>query len=1238
MASAQDRRQAVGSSTPGLLRSLTLVTSLLFLVHAALAQTTGSVSGTVQDPSGSSVPSAAITVRNLETNAEFRTVSSEFGNFRFPSLLVGNYELNVVARGFRTAVVPELAVHVGLIATVKINMAIESIMEQVTVLGEGQQTINTVAPELTALVDRRQMLDLPSAGRDAMSLLRLQAGVAVPSGTDLLTGSIHGLRSNMTNLTQDGINVQDNVQRGSLFAIGRQTLDDIGEFTVAIGTISSDSGTGAAQVKMVTPSGTNEFHGSLFEFHRNKALNANLFFNNQGGTPKPALIENKFGGRLGGPLILPGVYDGRNRTFFFGAIEVSRQPGQTTRDRTVWTEEARTGIFKYRDTNGNIQQVNLLHIAPVYKDINPITKGLLDKTPPPNNGNSGDGLNTRGYRFLSKQMNKGQRITWRIDHNLTGPAVERQHRLELVISHRTVLNRPDIDNGGDAAFPGGQIRYRDGRALLAALAIHSTFGPRLYNEIRAGTYRTPVWHAREADDPLRVIIPFPQGIGNSPQEPTALTSYRNSPVYHLADNVSFVRENHLFKWGIEARSTSASQWSLNGPPGGAGTVPVINLGSNEVIQDGLILGLFPGLSRLSDLTTAQKHYALLVGLQNTVSQTFNVANLDKSPAFAAGVSSYRLERYRELNLYFSDQWYWRPNFSWNLGVRYELVFPPTIVSGGGLMPERVLDGSSANVGESTLVLAGPRDGRPFWRLDKNNFAPFVGFAYQPRFETGITGWLFGNGRTSIRGGYTISYTRDGFSVLDQVLINNQGLQQRVTTPPQAGVLTSTGISIPIPTFKVPINDVETYEITAGTGGFWSFDPNLRTPYVQQWSFGFERELPGRIAIEARYAGNHAQALLRGSNLNEVDIFENGFLQEFKNAKGNLDVNGGTSFAPGGPGTLPLPIFSTLFAGLPGGFTDTNFIQQLKTGEAGRLANLLSMSTVYRNNRASLPANFFKPYPNLNFARHTSNVSHSTYNALQLEARRRFATRLSIQANYTFSKTLTDGENPGLDDYRTLRNRSIEKHLADWNVTHTFNANYLYDLPIGPRYRFHASGPFLRKLMEGWQISGLLTWHTAPYKTFTTMRMTVNQVARMMPVPVGNAVETIRRNIGVFRTPQGVFWLNPDLLNIAVDPATGLAIGSTLKDELFRHPEAGEIGYLGEGMFKSPRFFQTDFSIMKKTRINETVDIEFRTEFFNFLNNANFIAQSNTDIDSPQLGRITNTYTSRFVQLTMRVNW
>jgi hypothetical protein len=142
----------------------------------------------------------------------------------------------------------------------------------------------------------------------------------------------------------------------------------------------------------------------------------------------------------------------------------------------------------------------------------------------------------------------------------------------------------------------------------------------------------------------------------------------------------------------------------------------------------------------------------------------------------------------------------------------------------------------------------------------------------------------------------------------------------------------------------------------------------------------------------------------------------------------------------------------------------------------------------------------------------------------------------------------------------------------------------------------------------------------------------------MVVPIGDAVETIRKNTGIYRTPQGVFWLNPDLLNITVNPNTGLATSATLKPGLFRFPEAGEVGFLGESMFRAPRFFQADFGIMKRTRVSEASSIEFRAELFNAFNNPNFIANADTVLDSQQFGRITDTHPARSMQLSLRLNF
>jgi hypothetical protein len=1072
----------------------------------------------------------------------------------------------------------------------------------------------------------------------------LQAGVATPSGTNARQAAINGLRGNLTNLTQDGVNIQDNVIRSdALFSQASATVENTGEFSIAVGTINADSGSGAVQVKFVTPAGTNALHGSLFEFHRNRALNANSFFNNQSGTDRPIQIQNRFGFNAGGPFYIPKIYDGRNRSFIFGAYEGFREPLQRTRNRTVWTPQARQGIFRYQ-VGTEIRSVNLLQVAPNFKTLNPITQELLGQTPLPNNSDVGDGLNTAGYRFLATGRDTSDRGTVRVDQQLTEKALGGQHTLEVVMNRHKFLNDPDLFNNQEAPFPGGQDRFIDFRRFILSTAIHSVINARFYNEFRFGFITAPVGFLRHAPDPRGVYLPLT--IGTSPQN-TGQNSTRNSPVYTLQDNLSFVTGTHALKMGFEVRSTSAKETSE------AGIVKTISLGANTANSDGLLNSMFPGASN-TIFQNARSHYHTLVGLLNNAGQTFNVVNPSQDKFYTPGAGTYRFERYRELDLFFSDQWRFRPNLTLNLGLRYELVNPPDVLSGNALLPENGIaslfgisgsgnlfkPGTTPGTAVNNLVLGSSTNGRPFYQTDKNNFAPFVGFAYQPSFEAGLGHWLFGNKQSSFRGGYSISYTREGFNQMTAVIGANQGLQQRITTPPLTGVLTSSGVPINAPNFTLPRSDVDLYILTSGTGGFWTFDPNFRNPYVQQWSFGFERELPSRLAFEIRYVGNHAVKLLRAIDINEVNIFENGFLQESLNAQKNLQVNGGGSFAPGAAGTVQLPIFATLFAGLPAsqGFASTAFIQQLNNGTAGSLAFTLANSPTFLNNRRNLAANFFLANPNLNFARITANGASSSYNALQMEVRRRFSTGLFLQANYTFSKVLTDSEG-GNDPYRTIRNIGLDRKRANFDVTHTFNANWVYDLPIGRGRFVDISLPVISKALEGWQIQGLISWHTAPYKSITSGRGTVNQFGGdNTPVPIGDAVSKIQNAIGIYRTPQGVFWINPGLLNVTINPTTGLASAATLQSGLFTHPGPGQQGPLGFNLFKSPRFFQTDFSVLKRTKVTEKANLEFRAEFFNFFNNTNFNASGSTTFESQQFGRITSTFDPRIIQLAMRFNW
>src|SRR5262249_41751906 len=345
-----------------------------------------------------------------------------------------------------------------------------------------------------------------------------------------------------------------------------------------------------------------------------------------------------------------------------------------------------------------------------------------------------------------------------------------------------------------------------------------------------------------------------------------------------------------------------------------------------------------------------------------------------------------------------------------------------------------------------------------------------------------------NGTSSFRGGYSISYLQDGLSVVSNVLACgtfNPGLTLTVGNTVPTGVLTSAGVPLATPTFKMPVTDLDNY--TANTGnGLIAIKPDLRIPYVQQWSFGFERAINRNTAFEVRYVGNHAIKMWRSNDYNEINIFENGFFNEFLSAQKNLAINGGASFAPGAAGTSPLPIMSTLFTGLPSasGFTSSGFISNLNNNNVAGMAATLAMSPTYRPTRALLPANFFLANPNAAFIRLLDNSAMSNYNAVQVEIRRRFARGLQFNADYTFGKALTDGPNVyalnSTDNFsfRTLRNRRLDYERSISDQTHRFVFNSVYHLPFGANRAIlgNAHG-ILNQIFGDWTLSAIVLWKT-----------------------------------------------------------------------------------------------------------------------------------------------------------------
>ncbi len=487
-----------------------LVLSSVFSLCVPAQITRGSLSGSVTDPTSALLSNANVQLKNPANGEEVKTITNAEGQFVFPSLAIGNYSLTVEATGFKRVVIQSVVIEVATPARVSVALAVGDINEVITV-SNMQELVNTSSPTLTNIVERRQIVDLPLSSRNPIELVRLQAGV---TGTGTSATNAAGLRGATSNVTRDGINVMDNFVKTSNFgAVTAPTVEATGEFSVSIGTVSSDAGRGVSQIRIVTPSGTNQFHGGVFWFHRNSVLNANSFINNSTKTPRPFLLQNRVGLIANGPVHLPkpifgpASYDGRNRSFWFFSMEAFRQPFTAIRTRTVLTPEARTGSFRYVGANGQMQTLSVLNLG-INKAYNPVIKPIIDSTPLPNNSLIGDGLNTSGYTFGAKGISIVDRWSGRFDQVLTEQSRIGSHRLEFVYHYTPSSLTPDTGNSIDAPFPGSVNGIQAAEATATAAAVHSTFGTHIANEVRFGHQRTPLLLAQTKNRRNRSSLVF----------------------------------------------------------------------------------------------------------------------------------------------------------------------------------------------------------------------------------------------------------------------------------------------------------------------------------------------------------------------------------------------------------------------------------------------------------------------------------------------------------------------------------------------------------------------------------------------------------------------------------------------------------------------------------------------------------------------------------------------------------
>jgi hypothetical protein len=1092
----------------------------------------------------------------------------------------------------------------------------------------------------------KQVQDLPLNGRNPINLAGGMAGVN--TNTNTRQSVINGMRGSFSNITWDGIEINDNLVRtDALFGVNTPSVASVAEFSVTTQNAGADDGLGIAQVKLTTPRGGKDYHGEVYDFYRNDKFDANTFFNNATRIAKPELIQHQYGFNVGGPFALPRFGEGgprltqKNKLFFYGFFEYIDTTQDFTPNRTVLLDPARTGNFTYiRTDNGQRNTVNLLALTG--RTVDPRIQQLLALTPSSNNSSIGDTRNTGGFRFNTPNGSTGRNIGFRIDYD-----INQRHRFEAVYSHflSKLPNDVQLNNIGEQ-FPGLPGGGQESSRPRYALAWIGSLTPNITNELRFGfSSSTPVFFNREKfAEGYRLSLPL---ITNPIQN--FLQQGRAPRNHDLIDHVTWVNGNHVFRMGATARFVKILNFN------DAGIVPQYTVAFNTSTNRTPLTNTtatFPGGLSANQFTTANNLLALLSGAVSRVDETFNVA--DRTAGFTRGFGSNRHLDYNTLGLYGSDTWRLKPNFSLNLGLRWEYIGPLTERDGLGLMPKDL----SLDVLRDPLAVldfAGKGTGRDFLARDMDNFAPNVSFAWDP----------FNTGKTSIRGGFSIAYAIDNnATVLNNSAVGgNAGLQSTNTITTLAGTV-SGGIQncvgnpvvcsgfnqVPIPAFKVPRTLIDQLTLSQ-TPTLFTTEYNLKTPYAEQWNFGIEREIFKDTALSVGYVGNRGVQLTRGLDTNQVVIFQNGFFADFLRAQSNLAKFGNpacTAAQAASTGCQVLTIFPRLGSG--GNLGDATIRNLITTGQVGELASTyVSQRNTFLNTGqpcsqgatgAICPSFFLPNNPNAFVTDYIGSSGWSNYHGLQAEIRRRFSGGYYYQVNYTWSKAFTNAEQAQAEFSPYLDNTigdAREKKRLNQDVQHVLKANAVYELPIGPGKRWLSNGGVAGKFFGGWQISGIaqfrtgrpITFQTGDGSTSSPFRGTVNRSARS-----GNntpnttlTLSELQNNVGLFFDPKtGV----PLLVNPSLIGTDGRA-----NPEFFTNPLAGTFGNLSLTPVDGPGYWNVDTALIKRIRFKERLGVELRLEAFNVFNHTNFQVPNQLDINSPDFGKINTSFDPRILQLAWK---
>ena len=1234
---------------------LSVVAILAGLVSSALGQSSsGRILGRVADPTGAVLASVKVTLINEATGATRDQTTNGSGDYSFVEVVPGVYDMQFELTGFKKSVQKGITVDISQVVTLNKTLDIGGTQEVVEVTSEAQQ-VDTTSTQLGAVINDRSVNELPLNTRDTYQFLQLQPGVQSQLGSsgslffgsdDAGSVSVNGGRTRANNFSVNGGDAND--QFVNLPTV-QPTPDSVAEFRVITNSFDAEYGRNSGSVvNVVTKSGTNNFHGDVYEYFRNTVLNAQGYFN----TIRPQLNQNQFGATFGGPIK-------KDRTFFFLSYEGRRirqgDPGPVVNVPSLAeakgdfsasavggfspTTNPNTGSpngisaqdpFVASVLNGRAGCTtavqNLGGKAPaaglLWSQIfptgviptacqDPVAASLLQSFIP--------GANVGPYQNQSVPTgtdNENQ-FTVKVDHKIT----DRQnlsiyyyftdiHQFSPYDTFEEAgANVPGFGNFNNSRYQQWNISHTWSLSNALVNEAHFTYmregqlgflKPQANNALSAscGTGPAAAFCFTGTSDSSAITGAFGTSpkLGITPGLPSSLTGVPFISIgggasignnwegflpqvgnsFQWSDNLTWVKGNHTFKFGAEVRRARFDQFyyfDLNGDYTFDGT------GANAI-------GTGDG-----------NNYAeFLLGLTDTYLQ-----------------GSGQSEAVRSTSLYpfFEDSWKIKPNLTLNYGLRWELNTPPTDVSGH---VETFRPGQNSTVYPCTPAttadypadcptgLVVPHDpGVPAGLTTTyyKSFAPRIGLAYSPNFDSGVLGKLFGsNGKTSIRAGWGLFYNPieelvmaqfgaeppfGGSSSISDTFFNTPFVYQAGGTAPNP----FNGVITPTPGKPVDLSDFRPILL------YGEFQPHLRTQYTAQYNLTIQRELARDMMLQVGYVGSQGHRLLAGRDINP------------SNPQTCLDINtiqGAGTCAPYGEDAQ----FNVT---VPKGFAFHMPNGSIVTGAAGgtplTFVGLRPYSSPNCNplTGAGCPADGVPVFTDI-FAEDT--VASSNYNALEAMLEKRFSRGLQFQASYTFSKSIDDGST--FEETINPFNFRASRALSLFNSAQRFVVSYDWELPI-PKHQ-----GLTGTLVDDWAVSGITQFQSGfPIRLDTIDDTELINSLFFLGTEGPSLVQPFQK---LNPRTSGNFWFNPSDFQ---DPPLGQFNNGTQRT-----------------ICCGPGLQEWDFSVHKKLLVTENTYFQFRAEIFNVFNHTNFSNPDGHFSDGPtEFGKITQAAAPRLVQFALK---